>query len=322
MTHPDNATLEGRPGSAPRIPLVDMVRGAAVLAMIAYHGAWDLSTLMLADLDVTGSRAWAIFARAIAATFLFLAGLGLALAHGKGIRWRAYGKRLGVIAAAAAVITLGTMIAFPASYIFVGILHNMVLSGLIAIPFLLLPRIVAAVAALVFLAMPGLVAGGVFDQPWLAFLGLGRIPPVTNDWVPIFPWTGYVLAGIGVAPLLVPLLPRSDGGGVGRGLAAIGRYSLLIYLLHQPLMFGVLAGVRQLTGPSASAGSTVFLRDCTRLFRDSGHAEDVTRATCRCTLGELKRDGIWDAIRSGSPSTEYAQRAGNRAAECLKQSER
>ena len=316
----DNAGLAGGTHSPNRLPALDIARGAAVLAMVSYHTAWDLSTLALVDLDIYTSRGWALYARSIAATFLVLAGIGLALAHSRGIRWRPFLRRLAVIAAGALLISVATFFAFPRSWIFFGILHNMAVSSLLALPFLFVPRPVAALAAIVVLALPFLVSGGVFDIPILSFVGLSSTLPDTNDWVPIFPWTGYVLAGIGVAPLLTSVLPRGDGGSIGRGFATLGRYSLVIYLLHQPLIFGALFGLRQVTGPNPVADAAPFIRECTRLFEAQGHESAVGRATCGCTVQELRRDGIWPSIRDGNPSVEYAQRAGNRAAECLKRS--
>ena len=316
----DNTALEGRATSLPRVPVIDIARGLAVVAMVIYHFAWDLSTLALANFQVVGSPGWNLFARAIAASFLVLAGIGISMSYRDGIRWPHFLRRLAVIAAAAAVITAATVFSFPRSYIFFGILHNMALSSVIALPFLFAPRIVAALAALAFLALPRLVSGGLFDQPLLAFLGLGTIAPNTYDWVPVFPWTGYVLAGFAVAPLLTSLLPKGEGGSLGRGLATLGRYSLVIYLLHQPVLFGALFGLRQLTGPNPAADAAPFMRYCSQSCETQNQPQDLCKKACGCTVQALRRDGIWNAIRDGDPSAEFLQRAGNRAAECLKQS--
>lgn len=320
MSTLDNIALEGGTRATARLPAIDIARGLAVVAMVIFHTAWDISTLSLADIDVAGSRGWSIFARSIAATFLMLAGIGLTLAHHGAIRWPNFLRRLGVITAAAAAITIATFFAFPRSYIFFGILHNMALSSLIALPFLFLPRVVTAITALVVLSLPYLISGGIFDHRGLAFLGLSSIPPLTYDWVPVFPWTGYVLAGIGIAPLVMGVLPRGAGGGIGRALATLGRYSLIIYLVHQPLIFGALLGLRQITGPSQAAEAAPFMRNCTRSCQDQGQSAKLCLATCGCTVSALRRDGIWDAIRAGDASANYLQRASNRAAECLRSS--
>ncbi|TDR93288.1 heparan-alpha-glucosaminide N-acetyltransferase [Enterovirga rhinocerotis] len=317
-----NTELEGRARSAPRIPAIDIARGLAVVAMVVYHTAWDLSTLALVDLDVTGSREWNLFARSIAASFLVLVGIGLVLAHGDGIRWPHFLRRVAVIATGALAITAATAFFFPSSYIFFGILHNIALSSLIAVPFLALPPLVTAAVGLAMLYLPTVVAGGVFDTPILAFLGLGRIPPVTYDWVPVVPWTGYVLAGIAVARLVAGVLPRGEGGRIGRLFATLGRYSLVIYLLHQPLIFGALFGVQKLVGPNPRAEIAPFVRDCTQTCTASGQEEGYCRSRCErtvtCTADALRREGIWAAVRDGTASAEFRQRAGNRHAECLK----
>lgn len=319
MSTLDNTALEGRATSLPRVPVIDIARGVAVIAMVIYHFAWDLSTLALADIQVVGSPGWNLFARSIAASFLILGGIGISMAYQHGIRWPHFLRRLAVIGAAAAVITIATKFSFPRSYIFFGILHNMALSSLIAVPFLFMPRIAAALAALVFLALPRLVQGGIFDKPILAFLGLGTVPPNTYDWVPVFPWTGYLLAGFAAAPLLVGFLPRGDGGGFGRALATLGRYSLVIYLLHQPILFGTLFGLRQVIGPNQAADAAPFVRHCALSCQGQRQPEALCLKACGCTVEALRRDGIWNSIRDGDPSAEFLQRAGNRAAECLKQ---
>ena len=67
-----------------RFDLVDAARGAAIVAMISYHFAWDLSYLRLIATPVPIHPVWRWYAHIIAGTFLVLVGVGLALAHGRG----------------------------------------------------------------------------------------------------------------------------------------------------------------------------------------------------------------------------------------------
>src|SRR4051812_6361479 len=124
---------------AGRIEAVDAARGAALLAMAVYHFSWDLSFFQLIDTPVGTDPAWKWFARAIAGSFLFLVGVSLVLGHGERIRWRAFIRRVAMIAAAAAAVTVVTYFAFPGSYIFFGILHCIALSSGLGMPFLRLP---------------------------------------------------------------------------------------------------------------------------------------------------------------------------------------
>ena len=201
-----------------RYPIIDAVRGGALLAMASYHSLWDVGYLRLTAenyaLTPTGHRA----AEAIAGTFLTLVGVGLVLMNGRGIRLRPTLMRLARIGGAALLVTIGTWFAFPDSYVFFGILHCIAVSSVLGLPFLFLPVPVTALAAAAILAAPVLVHAPVLDAPVLYFLGLGAGTPRTNDYVPLFPWFGFVLTGIVVGRLALPWLARSRlGAALGAG---------------------------------------------------------------------------------------------------------
>ncbi len=318
MALPENAVLEGDASrSAGRRPVIDVLRGVAVAAMVVYHTAWDLSELNLVAFDVTGSPGWSLFARTIAASFLTLAGIGLALAHGQGVRRRAFVRRLALLGTAALAVTAVTRIVFPESYIFFGILHNLALSSLIALPFVRWPVAITAAAAALAWVLPLAAAGPAFDAPLISFLGLGTTFPVTNDYVPVFPWTGFVLAGIAAARLGADRLPGGTGGRAAKVFAAVGRRSLVIYLLHQPLIFGALTGVREVTGPNPVAEAAPFMRSCEAGCRGASGSEAVCRSSCACTVDALKREGLWQAILGGRPGAPEMSRASGLAQSCL-----
>jgi uncharacterized membrane protein len=290
--------------------------------MVVYHTAWDLSLLRLVDLEVVGHPLWDLFARAIAGSFLFTAGLSLALAHGRGVRWRAFGRRLAVILAAAAAVTVATRLVFPDAYIFYGILHAIALSSVVALPFTRLPALASAVAALAFALVPLAPAPAVFDAPALAFLGLAGRPPLTNDFVPVFPWTGFVLAGVaaGRAGWSVPGRAAPPGRPTAL-VAALGRRSLLIYLAHQPLIFGALAGLVWLVGPNKTAEERPFLRACAASCTSSGQPADLCRAACACTVGEMRRLSLWKPAADGKLSAAQASEVSALARLCLARSD-
>jgi uncharacterized membrane protein len=231
---------------APRIEAVDAARGIALLAMAVYHFSWDLSFLQLAAIPVATDPGWKWFARIIAGSFLFLVGVSLVLGHGEGIRWRSFLKRLAIVSAAAAGVTVATYLAFPLAYIYFGILHCIALSSVLALPFLRLPWWAALAAVAMVFAIAEFGASELFNRWPLLWTGLSTRVPFSNDYVPIFPWFAMVLAGVGAARLLAPFLRegslarwRADGP-IGRALAFAGRHSLAIYLLHQPLLLAVL----------------------------------------------------------------------------------
>jgi uncharacterized membrane protein len=323
-----DATDAGRPDAAlapgaPRLDAIDIARGAALLAMAVYHFAWDLSFLKLAALPVGTHPGWIWFARSIAGSFLFLAGVSLVLGHGEGLRRRAFLRRLAILVGAAAAITAATYLAFPDSYIFFGILHCIALSSVLALPFLRLPWWATAAAAAAVLAAPQIVQSTVFDAPALIWVGLGTYTPLTNDYVPVFPWFGMVLAGVAAARLLLPILRESRfvrrraGSAPARALAFAGRHSLAVYLVHQPVLLALLFPLAHILGPSLAAEAAPFLRECRATCASSGRAAEACRHACACTVETLKREGLWQRVVRDAMTAEEQQAAGALARRCF-----
>jgi len=134
-------------------------------------------------------------------------------------------------------------------------LHCIAVASVLALPFLRAPTLVPLAVAAFCFAAPRLFTDASLATPTLDWLGLGARAPVTNDYVPIFPWFGFVLLGIVAARSVLLLAARrlpSPGRlwsfAFLRGLIWSGRHSLLIYLVHQPVLLGALVLILQLTG--------------------------------------------------------------------------
>ncbi|MCJ2057022.1 DUF1624 domain-containing protein [Methylobacterium sp. J-048] len=282
-----------------RFPIIDAVRAAALLAMASYHALWDLGFLRLTAenyaLTPTGHRA----AETIAGTFLTLVGIGLVLMNGSGIRLRPTLIRLARIGGAALLVTIGTYVAFPDAYVFFGILHCIAVSTVLGLPFLFLPVPVTALAAAAVLAEPVLVHAPVLDAPILYFLGLGSGTPRTNDYVPLFPWFGFVLTGIVIGRLSLPWLAASRLGAwaprsaLGRAATFAGRHSLIVYLVHQPVLLAVLTGLVSLTGPNPRAGVRAFRADYVTICTRTGGEPPLCRIAARCTSEALIQEDLF-----------------------------
>jgi uncharacterized membrane protein len=230
---------------ARRIEAIDAARGIALLAMVSYHFTWDLEFFGYVTPGLTAFGGWKIYARCIASSFLFLVGFSLMLAHGNGIRWNGFGKRLAMIVAAAAAITIATWFATPGSFIFFGILHHIALASLLGLAFLRFPAWALAVAAILVAMAPQFLRMPIFDHPGLWWLGLSTISPRSNDYVPLFPWFAAVLAGMAAARFArdFGLLARLGGElpqPALRPLVKIGQHSLAFYLIHQPVLIACL----------------------------------------------------------------------------------
>lgn len=233
-----------------RLVVVDLARTVALLGMAVFHLAFDLEMFGHLAPGTTVSGGWAIFARLVAGSFLFLSGVSLVLAHGGAIRWPGVWRRLGRLAAAAALVSGATWLAFPQAFVFFGILHSIALCSLIGLALIRLPGLVLLALAVAVLAVDRSLALEVMNPRWLAWTGLGSVAPLAVDFVPVFPWLGAVLAGMGAAKLAAAAgfwtwAGRLAEGPVLRRLAWPGRHSLLIYLIHQPVLIGLVwAGTR------------------------------------------------------------------------------
>ena len=229
-----------------RISLVDLLRGTALAAMVAYHFFWDLELFALAPLNVTGNPVWVASAWVIASSFLALAGASLVLAHGQRLNALSFLRRLAMIAAAAGVITLASWFFEPGGIILFGILHCIAAASVLGLIFLRAPMPVIILTAAACFAAPALLTSPIFNAPGWLWLGLSSEPPPSNDYVPLLPWFGMVLIGIAAARMALAHTSKAEWprwqphSAAARMLAAAGRHSLAVYLVHQPVLLGVL----------------------------------------------------------------------------------
>jgi uncharacterized membrane protein len=238
------SVAEPRAGSR-RIVAVDLARSAGLLGMAVFHFTWDLELFGYIAPGTTLEGGWAVFARLVAASFLFLAGVSLVLGHGQGIRWPGFLRRLAMVGAAALAITVATFLAMPEAFIFFGILHSIAVASLLGLLFLRAPAWLTLAAAAAVWVLPDLFRSPAFDPRWLAWTGLAETPPASFDLVPVFPWFAACLLGIAAARAAeaAGLWDRLRGGDPGpllRWAAWPGRHSLAVYLLHQPVLIGLL----------------------------------------------------------------------------------
>jgi uncharacterized membrane protein len=274
------------PPRTARIPAIDALRGGALVAMVVYHLAWNLSFLGLVETDVAVHPVWAGFARAIAGSFLLLAGVSLTLAARAGATPRRVLRRIAVIAAAAAVVSVATYAALPGEGVYFGILHCIAVSILLGWALIRLPGLALLGLAAAVFAAPWWPMGEAFAAPWWAWLGLTPLPPPAPDFVPLLPWFSAVLVGLAIgrhvpeAWAAVPLR-----GWPQRLLAAMGRRSLAVYLLHQPVLLALLLAVMPLLGraPPAQDWRATFEVEC--LVADG--TEAACRAYARCMVERL-----------------------------------
>jgi uncharacterized membrane protein len=248
MISPDN---DDESLSNQRVLLIDTVRGIAIFGVVLFHIVWDLEFSGLID-GFAFHPVWLAFGRLLAGTFMFLVGVSLVLAHRKGLKFSRFVRRVTMIGAAAISISLVTWIAFPQTYIFFGILHAIAVSSLFGVLFLNLPALLSLISGTGLLILPQFVKLELFNTRWLAWIGVSSSPPPSNDFVPILPWAGLTLIGIFLAKIIYNKngdsrsFPDLHNTKLTRILSWMGRNSLLIYLVHQPLLLVIILPVARM----------------------------------------------------------------------------
>lgn len=228
-----------------RIDALDLARAAALGAMVLFHVVFDLELFGIVSPGTTMRPGWRWLAYLTAGSFLFLAGASLWLAHGAGIGWRGFWRRLAMIGAAALAITAGTAITMPDRFIFFGILHAIAASSLLGLLWLRLPVLVLVIGGIAVLTLPQLARFAALDAPWFWWTGLQATGLRSVDYVPLFPWFAPFLFGLAAAKLMARagIWARLARWKAPRALAPLiraGRHSLILYLAHQPVLIALI----------------------------------------------------------------------------------
>ena len=224
-----------------RILWIDVIRGISILAMITFHFAFDLMYFGFAKSDLIYQPDWRLFERMIASSFLFIAGLSLFITHGSQINWNSFIRRYGVTGFCAVLISIVTYLLFNNDMIRFGILHAISVSGLISLFLLKLNTFILVLLAIVIflinLLIPQPVDGNFFWQ-WLIYT---TETPNSLDYRPILPWiTPFILGMASYQPIKKWGLLETSNASSHKELSILswlGRNSLIIYLIHQPVLF-------------------------------------------------------------------------------------
>ena len=227
-----------------RLQVVDALRGVAIGLMVLYHFCFDLNYFHVLNIDFDHEAFWLGLRALIVSLFLGLVGMSLHLAAARARFGRTFLRRFGLVAGCAMLVTVASAVMFPRSIIFFGVLHFIALAMLLGRPMVHFYR-ANLVIGLLLLVVGLSVQHPVFDHPAFQWIGMMTHKPVTEDYVPLLPWFGVVLIGMFLGrtlclPGLAPVRDWRSGRSPVRALAFLGRHSLLVYMLHQPVLFAVL----------------------------------------------------------------------------------
>lgn len=236
-----------------RVHMIDTVRGVIILGVVAYHflfdlwDIWDVDLWWMQSVWVNGIRDFG------AGVLIFLSGISSLLSHSNI-------KRGAKTLACALVLSLVTYFFMPENFIFWGILHflgfMMLIYGFTGKYINKLPRLVGfGICMILFVFMYPLVADGYVGIPGLLkiyipetmktsvftyIIGFGGGELMSADYFSILPWSALFLAGTYIGNYVkegrVPEILYKD---ICRPITFLGRNTLVIYLLHQPVIFAV-----------------------------------------------------------------------------------
>ncbi len=219
--------------------------------MTLFHFSFDLTQFGYSKQNFYSDPFWTWQRALIVSLFLFCAGIGQAIAVAQGQSWARFGRRWGRVLICALLVTVGSWLMYPQSFIYFGVLHGMALMLVIA-------RLTthwggrlwlagALAIALKFIAVYAMSTWAtahlidIFNAPALNWLGFITRLPITEDYVPLLPWLGVMWWGVATGHWLVKQPAWRWSQPVPKALkplAILGRWSLSYYMLHQPVLIG------------------------------------------------------------------------------------
>jgi uncharacterized membrane protein len=238
------------PAATPRFDRLDALRGLAIVWMAAFHFAFDLNHFRFIRQDFYRDPFWTWQRTCIVTLFLLCVGLSQAVALHQGQAWARFWKRWAQVAGCALLVSLGSWWMFPQSWISFGVLHGIAVMLVVA-------RLAAPLRGwlwplgLLCVLLPQFVQHPWFDTRWTHWVGLVTRKPVTEDYAPVLPWLGVMLWGLAAGQWLLAHRRGALAAALPAALsplAALGRWSLSFYMVHQPVLIGAILAWKALAG--------------------------------------------------------------------------
>ena len=226
-----------------RLQGLDIFRGYAIVLMVAFHLSFDLNNFHYLSLDLKHGDFWKYFRYVIVSMFVFTAGISLYLSNKEKISWNKVVKRVFILTVASTLVSIGSYSQFPNTWIYFGILHFFLFSSIAGLLFIR-HKYFALLSGVVILLGFNF---SFLNMHWLfnlLYIPLHLPVAYTEDLANIIPWFGVFLLGISFASfdLEIKLFDREvfqRKTVINRFFSYLGKHSLVIYLIHQPILFAI-----------------------------------------------------------------------------------
>ena len=233
-----------------RYEALDSIRGVVLISMILYHACWDLVYIFKKNLGWYQSNGAYIWQQSICWTFILLSGFCWSLGK-RPVR------RGMIVFIAGVVVSLVTIVFMPEDRVIFGVLTLIGSCMLLMVPLEKILRKAAAgwgffFSILLFVLTRNINSGYLGFESWnmirlpevlykgyiMTFLGFAKSEFYSTDYFSLIPWFFLFLSGY----FLYCLTKEKFGKYLMKGwkpLSILGRHSLIIYMLHQLLIYGL-----------------------------------------------------------------------------------
>lgn len=232
-----------------RYDLIDTIRGIAIISMVIFHFCYDVFMVYGRDPSWYGTPVVHVWQQSICWTFILVSGFVW--------QWGRSGNvRRGIMLNVWGLVISGvTVLAMPAEAVWFGILNCIGCAVLLMIPMEpVLRRIPAAIGLVAafalfvmfkdvqlgYLGVPGVfrldLPDWLYDCRVLTPFGFPFPGFRSSDYFPILPWLFLYIGGYFLNRIVMAIRPLQSVARHGLApLSTVGRYSIWIYLIHQPV---------------------------------------------------------------------------------------